>query len=332
MAAKVNMVGHGDGSAHIEAKDGLLDLNEYEDARLKVKINNKVYPKPSNEQFDIVISNPPFSITVDRDTAKKFPDIFIQGEKIAHSLKKDSTKQEIDTENLFIERWYQFLKPRGRLGVVLPESVFDTTTNREIRLFLYKHFYIKAVVSLPYLAFAPYTMTKTSLLFAQKKTAEGIKKWDELWKKYEAEYKGLKNNLKKLLDTKKKSKSDKENGKKKAEFVSVLKSLLKDNLTPEDESLSFDELKEKYEEEIKQADLEWWVFSKVASTEGQNYSIFMAHAEDIGYKRGLRGEEKRENQLFDVITKSESEHKVTINTNNPQKILDYLRKSVIWNS
>jgi len=332
MAAKVNMVGHGDGSAHIEAKDGLLDFNEYGDARLKVKINSKIYPKPVNEQFDIIISNPPFSITVDRDTAKKFPDIFIQGEKIAHSLKKDSKKQEIDTENLFIERWYQFLKPKGRLGVVLPESVFDTTTNREIRLFLYKHFYIRAVVSLPHLAFAPYTMTKTSLLFAQKKTAEEIKKWDELWKKYEAEYKDLKNNLKKLLDTKKKSKPDKEDEKKKAEFVSILKSLLKDNFNPEDESFSFDELKEKYEEEIKQADLEWWVFGKVASTEGQNYPIFMAHAEEIGYKRGLRGEEKRENQLFDVITKSESEHKVIINTNNPQKILDYLRKSVIWNS
>jgi len=118
MAAKVNMVGHGDGSAHIEAKDGLLDFNEYGDAQLKVKSNNKVYPKPANEQFDIVISNPPFSITVDRDTAKKFPDIFIQGEKIAHSLKKDSKKQEIDTENLFINAGHY------RNGLVLaPASV-----------------------------------------------------------------------------------------------------------------------------------------------------------------------------------------------------------------
>jgi len=250
MAAKVNMVGHGDGSAHIEAKDGLLDFNEYGDAQLKVKSNNKVYPKPANEQFDIVISNPPFSITVDRDTAKKFPDIFIQGEKIAHSLKKDSKKQEIDTENLFIERWYQFLKPKGRLGVVLPESVFDTTTNREIRLYLYKHFYIKAVVSLPHLAFAPYTMTKTSLLFAQKKTAEEIKKWDEFWTKYEAEYKDFKSHLKNLLDAKKKRKEDE---KKKTELISILKTLLKDNFNTMDESLSVNELIDKYEEEIKQA-------------------------------------------------------------------------------
>ncbi|HLA48272.1 MAG TPA: N-6 DNA methylase [Nitrospinota bacterium] len=326
MAAKVNMVGHGDGSAHIEAKDGLLDFNEYGDAQLKVKSNNKVYPKPANEQFDIVISNPPFSITVDRDTAKKFPDIFIQGEKIAHSLKKDSKKQEIDTENLFIERWYQFLKPKGRLGVVLPESVFDTTTNREIRLYLYKHFYIKAVVSLPHLAFAPYTMTKTSLLFAQKKTAEEIKKWDEFWTKYEAEYKDFKSHLKNLLDAKKKRKEDE---KKKTELISILKTLLKDNFNTMDESLSVNELIDKYEEEIKQADLEWWVFGKVASTEGQNYPIFMAHADEIGYKRGTNKEEKRSNELFNTKEANEQQF-IIIDTSNPTTVLDHLRKMVNW--
>ena len=326
MAAKVNMVGHGDGSAHIEAKDGLLDFNEYGDAQLKVKSNNKVYPKPANEQFDIVISNPPFSITVDRDTAKKFPDIFIQGEKIAHSLKKDSKKQEIDTENLFIERWYQFLKPKGRLGVVLPESVFDTTTNREIRLYLYKHFYIKAVVSLPHLAFAPYTMTKTSLLFAQKKTAEEIKKWDEFWTKYEAEYKDFKSHLKKILDAKKKHKEDE---KKKTELISILKTLLKDNFNTMDESLSVNELIDKYEEEIKQADLEWWVFGKVASTEGQNYPIFMAHADEIGYKRGTNKEEKRSNELFNTKEANEQQF-IIIDTSNPTTVLDHLRKMVNW--
>jgi len=146
------------------------------------------------------------------------------------------------------------------------------------------------------------------------------------------EYKDLKSHFKKLLDSKKKAKAYKENEKEKAGYISVLKSLLKDNFKHEDETLSFDELQEKYEEEIKQADLEWWVFGKIASTEGQNYPIFMAHAEEIGYKRGLRGEEQRENQLFQSMAKSESEHTVIINTSNPQKILDYLRKSVIWNS
>lgn len=54
-----------------------------------------------------------------------------------------------NSENLFVERWYQLLRENGRLAAVLPESVFDTTENKYIRLFLYKYFKIKAVVSLP---------------------------------------------------------------------------------------------------------------------------------------------------------------------------------------
>ena len=56
------------------------------------------------------------------------------------------------------------------MGIVLPESVYDTTENKYIRLFLFKYFKVKAVVSLPQITFEPFTSTKTSLLFAQKTT------------------------------------------------------------------------------------------------------------------------------------------------------------------
>lgn len=198
-ATKVNMVGHGDGSANIEALDALLDFEKYSKARLQIKKQNEIYEKPVNEQFDVVMSNPPFRITVDRDTARSFPGCFLQGETIAKSLKREKGEKEIDIENLFIERWYQLLKPKGRLGVVLPESVFDTTSNRNIRLLLYKYFWIKAVVSMPHLAFAPYTMTKTSLLFAQKKTEDEVKEWNEMWEKYSEQYKDLMEEIRTLI-------------------------------------------------------------------------------------------------------------------------------------
>lgn len=102
MATKVNMVLHGDGSANIFATDGLIDFTKYKDGKLlEIKKQNSVYPKFVNEQFDIVVSNPPFSVTVDRDTAKQFPDLYLQGKKIVDSLKKE-TKKEVETENLFI--------------------------------------------------------------------------------------------------------------------------------------------------------------------------------------------------------------------------------------
>lgn len=321
MATKVNMVGHGDGSGNIEAKDALIDFEELTKARLQVKKGSEVYPKPINEQFDVVISNPPFSITVDRDTAKKFPDIFIWGEKIAKQIKKSKKKKEVSTENLFIERWYQLLKPKGRLGVVLPESVFDTTANRYIRLFLYKYFWIKAVVSLPHLAFAPYTMTKTSLLFAKKKTPKEVKEWDKLWNKYLDEYNDLRREIDQLLKIKEGAFEYQE---KKKELVSKLKELLGENFDDADTDLEIKEIRERYIDEIKLADSEWWAFKKIS--EELNYKIFMAHAEEIGYKRGIRGEEVRENQLF----QTDDNGNIIINTENPQTILDYLRGAVRW--
>jgi type I restriction-modification system DNA methylase subunit len=314
MASKVNMVGHGDGSANIEVQDGLIDFESYH-KKLQIKIQSKVYRFPVNEQFDVVVSNPPFSVTVDKDTAKQFPKLYLRGEKIARTL-RNNKELEVDTENLFIERWYQLLREGGRMGVVLPESVFDTTSNRDIRLFLYKYFWIVAVVSLPNLAFTPYTQTKTSLLFAQKKTSKEVEKWNKLWSKYEEEYKELSEEIKKLL------KSEKEQSKEK--FISLLIKLLgEENFDTEDKKLSFKELKEKYGEDIKEVDLEWWVFKNVSKE--QDYLIFMAHAEEIGYKRGVRKEEKRPNQLFN----SEGEYPnriIYIDIENPKTILDYLRK------
>ena len=68
----------------------------------------------------------------------------------------------------FICNIFAFCAQHYSLAAVLPESVFDTTENKYIRLFLYKYFTIKAVVSLPQISFEPYTSTKTSILFAQK--------------------------------------------------------------------------------------------------------------------------------------------------------------------
>lgn len=403
-ATKVNMVGHGDGSANIDAKDALLDFEDFGKDLLQVKKTKGCYPKPVNEQFDVVISNPPFSVTVDRDTAKKFPDCFMQGEDIARRLKK-SKELEVATELLFIERWCQLLRPKGRLGVVLPESVFDTTTNRRIRLFLYKYFYIRAVISLPHLAFAPYTQTKTSLLFAQKKTPEEVAEWDELWEKHSKEYEDLRLKVdfyfgtdplyvvakelitsygkkeyvifdedefrdyykdfegkiegkkdeievvdilkeklasylkanteifnEKVLEnviSRKRSYHDVVNDKirrssEKDRMVSLLQQLLGNIFNPEDPKLTTQKLCEKYSEEVSLADHDWWVFRKVA--EELDYPIFMAHAEEIGYKRGVRREEKRLNELF----KQTKMKDIVVNTEEPTTVLDHLRASLKW--
>lgn len=321
MATKVNMVGHGDGSANIFPADGLIDFLKYDNAKLlNIRKTNSVYVKPVNEQFDIVLSNPPFSVTVDRETAKQFPELYLQGEKIAKSLKKEA-KKEVDTEILFIERWYQLLRPGGRLGVVLPESVFDTTGNRSIRLLLFKYFWIKAVVSLPHLAFAPYTMTKTSLLFAQKKNEEAVQEWQTKWEHYEIEF----SKLKKEFDTIRKNKQITK--KDKTLYLETLKQYLRSLFDSGDNDLAVAELDEKYNDDILQVDADWWVFNNVS--QDFDYPIFMAHAEEIGYKRGANKEEVRENELFNSVER-DGRRIIVINTAKPDKILDYLLRNVKW--
>ena len=331
ISTKVNMILHGDGSSNIFKNDGLQSFKNYENLKgsklAEREIAESHYQKPHggmlvNERFDVVMSNPPFSVnlTEKKDFYNKF---FLFGDK------KNS-------ENLFIERYYQLLREGGRLGVVLPESVFDTTENKYIRLFLFKYFKIKAIVSLPQLTFEPYTSTKTSLLFAQKKTKAEVEQWNTLWDKYGSEWGILKTRVVRYYDffvkgeklnkrlawykeldpnTKSLELEDKHaieliDKKDKKQILTNIKRFLKDYVTCEDDTLEIKSLLEKYSteiEELSKYDKEteafgfynaWWVFGEVAKE--LKYDIFMAEAENVGYKRTKRTETPMPNDLFDL--------------------------------
>src|SRR5690554_2725354 len=311
-ASKVNMILHGDGSTNIFVKDGLLPFRFYVKETspnyLETATADTLYnDKEVNAKFDVVISNPPFSVDLDTQTQREVKNAFVFGDK------KNS-------ENLFLERYYQLLKEGGRLGVVLPESVFDTTENKYIRLFLFKYFNVKAIVSLPQVTFEPYTSTKTSLLFAQKKTKKQVEQWNALWDKYGKEWSLLKTRVTDYV--KYFVKGDKLNKKWAKDVVADIEKenleniknniqrFLKDYLTAEDEALEVKTLLEKFSEEIdsiskfeKETDVfgfynAWWVFGEVAKE--LDYDIFMAEAENVGYKRTKRGENPMPNDLFDL--------------------------------
>lgn len=328
-ASKVNMILHGDGSTNIFVKDGLLPFRFYTKETspnyLETANSEALYnDKEVNAKFDVAISNPPFSVDLDTQTQREVKNAFVFGDK------KNS-------ENLFIERYYQLLKEGGRLGVVLPESVFDTTENKYIRLFLFKYFNVKAIVSLPQVTFEPYTSTKTSLLFAQKKTKKQVEQWNELWDKYGKEWAKLKTrvvryhdffvnkaklskkfawvkelttDLNKLLEKEDKEAVEAINNEDLKHISKNIIRFLKDYITPEDEALNPKELLTKYSEEIdslskfeKETNVfgfynAWWVFGEVAKE--TDYDIFMAEAENVGYKRTKRGENPMPNELYDI--------------------------------
>ena len=170
ITAKVNMVLHGDGSAHIFKWDSLLPLSASPDLRLGPLSAGRSIPEADYrhdvcEQFDAVVSNPPFGITFAPETRQGIPTSYSLGAATS-------------SESLFLERWAQLLKPKGRLGVVIPESLLNGGEYRDSRMLLYRFFWIRAVVSLPRNLFIE-TPTLTSLLFAQKKDAKAIREWDE---------------------------------------------------------------------------------------------------------------------------------------------------------
>lgn len=311
-ASKVNMILHGDGSTNIFVQSGLLPFRFYvkesapnylENATKETLYNDKEV----NGKYDVVVSNPPFSVDLDTQTQREVKNTFLFGDK------KNS-------ENLFIERYYQLLKENGRLGVVLPESVFDTTENKYIRLFIFKYFNVKAIISLPQVTFEPYTSTKTSLLIAQKKSREEVEQWNEAWDKYGKEWSLLKTRINDYIQyfvegkaLNKKWAKDVVNDIQEDNKENILKNIyrfLKDYVLEEDAEFEIKEILIKYSEEIsnlskyeKETNVfgfynAWWVFSEVAKN--LDYSIFMAQADNVGYKRTKRGEKAMPNDLFDL--------------------------------
>ncbi len=157
------MILHGDGSMSTFVTSGLLSFDHYEiPGRPTILKEQKRGNKKLNEQFDLVISNPPFSIKLSDDDKRE--------------VRKAFSGDLGLSEELFIERWYQLLSPGGLFCCVLPESICDTSKEAKTRRWLFERFHIKAVVSLPYLTFQPYTSVKTCVVLAEKRTEKERKK------------------------------------------------------------------------------------------------------------------------------------------------------------
>ena len=109
--------------------------------------------------FDVLMANPPFAGDI-KET------------RILHqyeiALKNGRAKSKIGRDILFIERNLDFLKPGGRMAIVLPQRRFNNTSDKHLREFIAQRARILAVVGLHSNTFKPHTGTKTSVLFLQK--------------------------------------------------------------------------------------------------------------------------------------------------------------------
>jgi type I restriction enzyme M protein len=129
--------------------------------------------------FDILMTNPPFAGTVkERDILRLY--------KLAE--KNGRTINKIGRHILFLERSLQFVRPGGRMAIVLPQGLLNNTNTEYIRRWIMEEARILAVVGLHVNTFKPHTGTKTSVLFLQKYTDEEKRKIQEIKAKYEVEF------------------------------------------------------------------------------------------------------------------------------------------------
>jgi type I restriction enzyme M protein len=81
-------------------------------------------------------------------------------------------ENKVGRDLLFIERNLDFLKPGGRMAIVLPQGRFNNSSDARVRKFIMERCRILAVVGLHPNTFKPHTGTKTSVLFVQKWNAD----------------------------------------------------------------------------------------------------------------------------------------------------------------
>ena len=81
---------------------------------------------------------------------------------------KIKNQSNVGRDILFIERNLSFLKPGGRMAVVLPQGRFNNSSDKALREYLAAHCRILAVIGLHGNVFKPHTGTKTSVLLVQK--------------------------------------------------------------------------------------------------------------------------------------------------------------------
>ena len=165
--------------------------------------------KNSNRDFtfDIVMANPPFAgdVKESRILAKydlsrsvsleklknvpqgatiangepTFPEALANSGETVYQMadgtsRKTKLKQasNMSRDVLFVERNIDFLKPGGRMAIVLPQGRFNNSSDKSLREYIADRCRILAVVGLHGNVFKPHTGTKTSVLFVQK--------WDDV--------------------------------------------------------------------------------------------------------------------------------------------------------
>lgn len=123
----------------------------------KLQSDKKSY---RNFGFDVLMANPPFAGDIKQTD-------MLSPYELAHKT-NGKMENKVGRDMLFIERNLDFLRPGGRMAIVLPQGRFNNTSDQRVRDFIAERCRILAVVGMHPNTFRPHAGVKTSVLFVQK--------------------------------------------------------------------------------------------------------------------------------------------------------------------
>lgn len=160
--AKAYMAILGDGRGGVYCENSLESRENWStDTRSEISFGS----------FDVVLTNPPFGKKLSIDSEEllsKYNLGYVWKQNDSGEFEKDRLQDKQAPQILFIERCLDLLKPGGKLGIVLLESIFGMPKYRYVVDFLTKRTRILAIVSMPEDLFQPHTHAKTCVVIAEK--------------------------------------------------------------------------------------------------------------------------------------------------------------------
>lgn len=133
--------------------------------------------------MDVVVTNPPFGSDIpvtERNILEQF-ELARRWERQGKGfVMTQNLKPAVSPEILFIERCVQWLKPGGRMGIVLPDGILGNPGDEYIRYWILRHCWVLASIDLPVECFIVEANVNilTSLLLLKKKTQQEIQAED----------------------------------------------------------------------------------------------------------------------------------------------------------
>lgn len=152
--AMTDMMLHDDGHTNVRNTDALLSFENYPDI-LQIEKDDNTNP----EVFDVILTNPPFGSLMSQEVME-----MVGRFELGHK------KKTLPMEYIGLERCFQFLRPGGKLAIVLPDGLLKNKNSAFVRRWIEEIAEIRAVISIPEEAFQSFgAMVKTSLCIFQKK-------------------------------------------------------------------------------------------------------------------------------------------------------------------